>query len=103
MAAIHADNIKAANVLRVASVHREKHRRGTRQLALLACIDGQHRLDETRLAAISNFNEHEAAVVEHDEVDLAMAAAKIVANWPQAFVSQETKRHMFGVFAQPFI
>ena len=100
MASTDADDIKAANVRSVAPVHREKHPCRARQFLLFAIVDGQYRFDETRLAAASHFDEHEATFVEHDQVYLAMTAAKIAAHETQPFVGQESKRELLGVLTQ---
>ena len=91
--------LKAANVRSVAPVHREKHPRRARQLLLFAIVDGQYRFDETRLAAASHFDEHEATFVEHDQVYLAMTATKIASHEMQPFVGQESKRKLLSVLA----
>ena len=66
------------------------------QFALLALVDGQQRVDKLAGAAATDFDKYEAAVVEHDEVDLAATAAEVSCNWAQAPVDEKAKRLLFG-------
>ena len=77
----------------------EKQLRRMDQFALLVLVDRQQRVDELAGATIPDFDESKAAPVQHDEVDLAAAAAKIPCHRPQALANEVAERLLLGAFA----
>ena len=51
------------------------------------------------LCAVAHFHENQARIIEHNEVDLAAASAKIPANGLQALGLQMLESHLLGVAA----
>jgi hypothetical protein len=66
------------------------------QFALLAPVDGQGSTRECSGGAITNLDEHQAIMIQHNEVDFAMAAAVIALNLFQPPVCQVSTRKLLG-------
>lgn len=94
---VDTNDVKSANAITETIIHGKKHRGRTRELSLLACVHGQDGVNETRVAAIAHFDEYQARIVKHDQVDFAPSGAKIPAHRRQAFATQEIERLLFGV------
>jgi hypothetical protein len=74
---IHTDDIESRNVGRESRARREEHFSGSYELVLLASVDGHGGIRERTGGTISNLDKHQAIVVEHYEVDFAVATAVI--------------------------
>jgi hypothetical protein len=83
--AYHIETRRVGNESR--SGHQE-HLGGPDQLALLAPVDGQGGTRKCTGGSIPNLDEHQAIVIQHDQVDFAMAAAIIAFDRLQSPVLQ---------------
>ena len=77
----------------------EKERCGACQLSLFAGIDGSGGANEAVATAEPNFDKDKDIGIDHDEIDLAVAAPEITAYRAQAVFDQIPKRNIFGVSA----
>lgn len=73
--------------------------RRSQQFLLLAMIDGEGRAGKSRRAAATDLDKSEAIGMQHDQVDLAAAAAEISGDGFQALSQEETLRQLFGPVA----
>ena len=78
---------------------RGEQRRGADYATLLVAVNGQRRGGEYRRAAAADFDEHEAATVEHDQVDLAAARSEIADDGPQPVTDEIAQGRVFGPLA----
>lgn len=67
------------------------------QFSLLACIDGMRGAHEAVAASESDLDEDEAVPVQHDQIDLAAAAAKITCYRNKALLAQVVEYPLLGV------
>ena len=86
-------------MIRERSIARAEECGCANDLALLVMIDGEARLGETRGLPISDFNKHEALLIEHDQVDFSTAGAKVPCNRAQPLVDEKSQGVLLGVIA----
>lgn len=96
---VDADNVESCPVGRVSPAGREKRFGGPDQLSLLVAVDRHRRARKRTRGSVANLDEHQAIVIEHDEVDFAVTAAEIVGDRRESAVSQVSKRELFGSVA----
>ena len=96
---VNRHNIEAHDVIRVEAMSRDKQHSRMYEFALLALVDCQQGVDKLAGATVSDFDESQAAPVQHDEVDFAAPAAKISCDRAQALVNEIAKRLLLGALA----
>lgn len=96
---IDADDIEASNMAVERTARREEHCRGFHELDLLASVDGQGGIGESRCAPVPDLDENQAVTVEHNEIDLTVPTTEIGRDPTQPLRHQETGRMTFGVAA----
>ncbi len=94
---IDADDVESARAVTKLAVAGEEHGRSLSELALLARIDRERRIDRTRRAPEAHFDEHEAVAVAHDEIELAAAGVEIAGDGCQAATLQKGARLALGI------
>ena len=87
-AGIDTDNVEPRRPSRECGAPREKNFGCPDELFLFRPIHGQGGARESAGGSVSHFDEYDAIIVEHDEIDLAMAAAKIALDRRQSPVLQ---------------
>jgi hypothetical protein len=75
--AVNADDVETRRPGRASRTGCKIHLGGLYQFALLAPVDGRGGTRECARGAITNFDEHEAIVVEHHQIDFTVAAAVV--------------------------
>ena len=76
---------------------RREQRSGADDAALLVAVDGQCGGGECRRATAADLDEHEAAALEHDQVDFAAARIEIPGDGPQSAADEKAQRRIFGL------
>lgn len=74
---IDPDHVEAAAVIAETRVFRQVDAGRLYQLPLLAGVDGRDGVNERSAASITDLDENETVAVEHDQVDLAVAAVEV--------------------------
>lgn len=95
-AVIDADDVEPGHAGCKSGPRREKHLGGPDQLALLVLIDSYGGARKRTARSISDLHEHEAAFVQHDQVDLAVPAAVIALDRYQAPAVQVIVSELLG-------
>lgn len=78
---------------------RKKHLGGQGEFSLLVIIDRQGGPREASARAISYFDENQAVSIEHDQVDLSVAATEVSGYGSQAFILQKSERELLGMIS----
>ncbi len=98
-AGIDADDIESCHVGRECRAHSEKHLCGPDKLALLATVDSQSGTRERAGGTITNFDKYQAIVVQHHEIDFAVAATVVALNRLQSPVEEVSIRELLDCAA----
>lgn len=83
------DDVEAHRVIGEVRVSGQEHCGGAHKLLLLSVIHRNCGRHESGRLAITYFDENEAVVMEHDEVDLTAAMMKVTGNQPQTLIRQQ--------------
>jgi hypothetical protein len=94
--AIDADDVESCRVRRHSGAGRKEHVCRSDKLALFAPVHGHGRARESAGRTKTNFHEHEALFIEHDEVDFAVPAAVIALDRLQSPGLQVLVREFLG-------
>lgn len=87
----HADHVEPV-IIRVPSVPVDPHHGGALQLLALPIVDRLHRSSEVRPFACLDFNKCDRAIPLHDQIDVAVAAAKAPLDYPPTALTKPTLR-----------
>ena len=94
--AVDADDVKSCEMSGVGSPGCEEHLGCANEFALFVIIDRQRGSSEAAPGAIAHLDEDQAVTIEHDQVNLAMAATVVTRYGSQALVLQESECELLG-------
>jgi hypothetical protein len=96
---IDADHIESYRVIRKGRAGCEEHLGGQDELVLLVSVYCQRSAGERAGRSITHFDEHQAILIEHDEIDFAAAATVIARDLLQTPAFEVSARKLFGCSA----
>ena len=95
--AVDADDVKSCEMSGVGSPGCEEHLGCANEFALFVIIDRQRGSSEAAPGAITHLDEDEAIAIEHDQVNLAVAATEVSRYGSQTFIFQKSECELLGM------
>jgi hypothetical protein len=95
--AVDANDVESSGIPGVCAPARQKQLGGQCEFSLLVVIDRQGGPSEASGRAKSNFDENEAVPIEHDQVNLAVAATEVSRYGSQTFIFQKSECELLGM------
>ena len=95
--AVDANNVESSGIAGVCAPGREKHLGGPGKFSLLVVINCQGGPSEASARPVSYFDENQAVSIQHDQVNLSVAATEVSRYGSQTFVFQKSECELLGM------
>lgn len=96
---VDTDDVEAAAVMAEARMPRQVDGGGLCQFSLFADIDSRYRIDERPATPVADFDKDQTVAVEHDQVDLAVAAVVVSGDRLQTRTPEFVQSEILGLVA----
>lgn len=96
VAALQGDYVEAAGVVTPVGLLLQEQAGGEHQPFLLAPVDTAEGATEARVQPVADFDEYYCIAVEHDQIELAAAAAPVLRQQAQAVLLQVVAGQCLG-------